>query len=167
MVTDPHSEPERPTIDWAFLAQWILATTLGWIVAWSTTGEIGVGLVVGFGQWLVLRQWFSGATWILMSAGGWAIAGLLVGYGLIPLPPPGFITSLILGAIFGAFMGFGQWLVLRRFVRNSAPWIAVSAASWAAGFSGVLGVVFAGALAGLITGILLDWLLRNDLMEVG
>lgn len=160
------ASPElRTTIDWVILFQWILATTVGWIVGLVLGGEMGLGVFVGITQWLVLRRFFSAAGWWVLATGtGWMAGWFIVASGLIvpPQAPPqaGLVTSALSGGLLGLAMGLGQWLVLRRWVKLASIWLLLSVSGWAIGLTGLLGSTLVGAVAGIITGFAFDFLLR-------
>jgi hypothetical protein len=52
-------------------------------------------------------------------------------------------------------------LVLRRWVYRAGWWIVISASGWALGLTGILGASLAGAVAGGVTGITLELLVRH------
>lgn len=119
----------------------------------------------GIGQWPYLRK---AGWWIpagaLGTAVGWAVGG----------------------AVFGAVVGLGQWLVLRPYLRKVGWWVSAGALGWALGLAvaeavfravdrtvgwavnqgdfvmvGAVGSAVAGAIYGLLTGLVLLWLLRH------
>jgi hypothetical protein len=134
--------------------KWILATTLGWAVGWILS-EFAVGLVVGLAQWIVLRKRIERSElWVLASGIGWA-----AGRGLVVALFPAEATVLAGGAL-GATLGLAQWLVLRGRVIQSWWWVVVSALSWGMALTGVLGATLVGSLAGVATGVAMEFLLR-------
>lgn len=147
------------SFDWALWVEWILATTLGWVIGFVLS-EFAVGVTVGFAQWIVLRGRIErSAWWILTSAVGWA-----AGRGLASVLFPAQDTILI-GAMIGAILGLAQWVVLRHRVVQSWWWIVVSALSWGLALTGVLGATLVGSLAGAATGLALEPLLRYDSLQ--
>lgn len=159
-VADSSPEP-RTTIDWIILFQWILATTVGWILGLVLGGELGIGVFVGITQWLVLRRFFSGAGWWVLATGaGWMGGWFIVVSSLILPPQSGLATSALSGGVLGLAMGLGQWLVLRRWVKLAGIWLLLSISGWAIGLTGLLGSTLVGAVAGVITGFAFDFLLR-------
>lgn len=134
-------------------AGWILATTGGAIVAWlvgltisvlmaivyGTSRDrvatqaliagvmllgVGLGGVMGFAQWLVLRRHLQrSAWWIIANAVAWSL-GLLVAFIGAGLPKPhwsqlqvaltGAATGASMGAIIGAITGIALVWLLRR-----------------------------------------------------
>jgi hypothetical protein len=101
------------------------------------------GAILGAAQWVVLRRTFpslSASRWIGVTAFAagfaWTVAMLAVDNSelLNSLPLP---AVLALAAISGTgvllSLGTGQWLVLRRHVRDSSVWIWANAAAWGAG----------------------------------
>ncbi len=166
-MTDLKPEPEGISVDWITWVQWVLACTLGWIVGISLFGELGVGLGVGLAQWFVLRRLGPGAIWwTLGSAAGWIAGWLVIVSGF--LLPPGVtgLTSVVGGLVLGTSIGLGQWLVLRRLVYGAGWWVFASAVAWTIGLTGVLGNTIVGALVGILTGFMLDFLLRNPRVEL-
>jgi hypothetical protein len=165
-VTEPELDQQRPTIEWAFLFQWVLATTLGWAIGWAFIGEVGVGIALGLGQWLVLRQSIPQAGWwIWASTVGWAFGQAMIVVGEITPPGSGLINSVAAGTVLGTLLGIAQWFVLRRSVRHANWWVIMSAVGWAIGLTGIFGGTLVGAVAGAVTGLTLDWLLRHPLPE--
>ena len=116
-AADLPPEP-RATFDWAIWLQWVLVTTVGWMLGLALGGEIGVGLFVGLAQWVVLRRYFSQAGWwILASAAGWIAGWVIITSGLIVSPGGGLFTAIVSGAAFGLTVGVAQWFVLRRWTK--------------------------------------------------
>jgi len=144
-----------PAFDWAFWLQWVLATTLGWIVGWAVTGELAVGAVIGIAQWLVLRpQVHQAGWWILASTIGWAMGTAVV---MVVFPPePGVLA----GALLGAMIGLAQWFVLRRWVRQAGWWPITSMLGWTIGLTGIMGASLTGAVVGAVTATALELLFR-------
>jgi len=159
-VVDSPARP-RTTLDWTIWARWVLATTVGWTLGLVLSGEIGIGAFVGVAQWLVIRRYFSQASWwILASTVGWIAGWFLITSGLIVPPGAGPINTLIAGGVFGLTMGLAQWLVLRRRVKLASVWILLSIPGWTVGLLGILGSILVGAVVGAITGFAFDFLLR-------
>jgi hypothetical protein len=151
----------RMTFDWAIWMQWVLATTIGWVLGFALGNEVGVGIFIGVAQWFVLRRYFSQAWWwIVASAAGWLGGWAILMSGLV-VPPGGELFTIILsGAIFGLVIGVAQWLILRRWVKLSGLWILLSIPGWTIGLTGLLGSLLVGVVAGAITGFAFDFLLR-------
>jgi hypothetical protein len=104
--------------------------------------------LLGIGQWLVLRQKIRRAGWWVLATGIAAIPALvaativLIGAGAFGgYTAPGLIPTAFALALGWAMIGFGQWIVLRRQVRQSGWWIA---ASGAAGAASAVGAAAAG-----------------------
>jgi hypothetical protein len=72
--------------------------------------------------------------------------------------PPDF--SILIGTLIGAALGTLQWLILRGQVHQAAWWIVISTLGWTIGLSGLMGTLMVGAVAGAVTGIALELLLR-------
>jgi hypothetical protein len=149
----------RPPFDWALWMKWILATTLGWVLGWIVS-ELAVGFTVGLAQWLVLRDQFErSGWWVLASAVAWAAGRALAG-AFMPAGNP-----VLIGGTLGAIVGFAQWLVLRSQLRQSYWWVVLSAAGWGLALTGVLGAPLVGSVAGAMTGLGLELLLRYSPRE--
>jgi hypothetical protein len=113
---------------------------------WGSAGVV-VGMVLGLGQWLVLRHKIRGAGgWILVTMLGFglgnAIGSIVLSYvwSLSPrtmLPTWDFTMALWCwassGATCGLILGSAQWLVLRQVVRAPGWWIPINVVSWAIG----------------------------------
>ncbi len=157
-------EPDQPRtqIGWTFWFQWILATTLGWLVGWVVLGEVGIGAAIGVAQWLVLRREVSNAGWwILASTVAWFVGWEIIVAGLVVSPGADLISSLIVGAVVGLFLGAGQWFVLRRWTHYASLWIPANMSAWSVSFTGIIGgAILTGVVVGAVTGLVLDLLLR-------
>lgn len=129
---------------------------MGWLVG-TTFGEgIGIGATVGILQWLVLRPLVHQAGWwLFLSTVGWAMGQVVVEIAL----PPG--SGMLAGLVLGGMMGTAQWFALRRWVRSDRWWIVASIVGWTLGLNGVVGPALVGAVAGAVTGIALELLLRS------
>ena len=155
------SPAPRTTIDWAIWLQWILVTTVGWMLGITLGGEIGAGVFVGLAQWVVLRRYFSQAWWWIIASGlGWIAGWAIITSGLLVPPGGGPFTAIVSGAVFGLTMGVTQWIVLRRWTKFAGLWILLSIPGWTIGLIGLLGSILAGAAVGVITGFAFDFLLR-------
>ncbi|HUF39962.1 MAG TPA: hypothetical protein VMN57_15670 [Anaerolineales bacterium] len=85
-----------------------------------------------------LRTWLG---WTAATALGWAAAGLTgLPIGRVVLVEGGSAAILnvaasmgLIGALIGALIGVGQWLYLRRRMRNAAAWLLATAAGWGLG----------------------------------
>lgn len=151
-----------PPIDWSFLLQWVLVNVLAWLLTLVFLGNLWIGLTMGLAQWLVLRQVVpESGWWTPLTTFGWLVGAALIMSGLLLPPGPNLVTSMLAGAIIGGVVGLAQWFVLRRWVEIAVAWIPVNALAWSITFTGILGETIAGASVGIITGIALDWLLRN------
>jgi hypothetical protein len=152
-------EQESFSLDWFFWFQWIMVTTMGWILGSILIPPVDLavsGIVIGVLQWVILQHRIGRSRhWILASVVGWTIGWLLVFIAV----PTGF--GLLAGLVLGVVVGTAQWLVLRREVHWAGWWIIVSTLAWAAGLGIVPGVLMSGVLAGAMTGIALDLLLHT------
>ncbi len=167
-MADSTSEQTTTSIDWGILLQWVLANTLGWIAGWLLLGDVGVGVLIGVAQWVVLRQLVARAGgWILLTTAGWLAGVALILSGVLLAPGPDLMTSMLAGAIIGALVGLAQWFILRQWVQLAAVWILINLVAWATAFSGFFGSLITGTVLGVFTGLVLDWLLRNARKENG
>jgi len=118
--------------------------------------------------------------WVLLSIVGFGV-GKALAEAVFPsvTTVPGYAAT---GAIIGAAVGVTQWLVLRRHVSSAAWWIPATVGAWVAGWSAigvaeraadwptvaVYAVGGAGAaLAGIVTAIVLIWLMRIQRVSRG
>ena len=161
-LIDLEPEYRRQTIEWPLLFQWILATTIGWGMGWAFIPDLGIGLVIGLAQWLVLRSHVAQAGWwIWASTVGWVVGSFVIIAAEVIPPGAGIAGSFVAGIVLGVMMGVAQAFTLHRWVHSAILWILASGIGWGIGFSGLLGGSVVGAVAGAITGLALDWLLRN------
>jgi Na+(H+)/acetate symporter ActP len=70
-------------------------------------------------------------------------------------------NQIIAGGIAGLIVGIAQWLVLRRYVRHAAWWIIANGIGWAVTGGGLM----TGLGAGVVTGVMLLWLLHHTPQE--
>ena len=151
------SDHSAPSFDWTLWLQWVMVTTLGWVLGGIMLAEFALGvlgIVIGVLQWVVLRQYIRQAGWwILASAGGWAIGWLMV----MVIPPE---VGIPIGTVLGAAIGVNQWLILQRHLRRAGWWVVVSILAWTMGLGGLAGELLVGTVVGAITGIVLELLLR-------
>jgi hypothetical protein len=158
MVPRRMSDPRTPTFDWLLWLQWLAVTTLGWVLAGMLLpgpALVAAGLVIGSLQWVVLRQRLpQTGWWILTTTTGWATGWAIV----ITVVPQEF--GALTGPFLGAAMGTLQWLFLRRHFYQAGWWIAVSTLGWTLGLTLLSGPMLVGAVAGAVTGIALELLLR-------
>lgn len=147
------------SFDWALWFFWIMATTWGWLVGNFLPGLTLVisGLFVAIFQWLVLqgrisRPW----RWIAATCLGW-IAGYLIT--LLALP------QVWEGPVIGLTAGIAQWTILRRELHWAGWWIVFSFLGWITGITLLPGLFLTGTMAGALTGICLEVLLRNPKLK--
>jgi hypothetical protein len=176
--------------------EWTLATALGMLVGYLPSIifvdliDLGLarvvipvlaGLLVGFSQWVVLRQYLTESSdWILAGGAGWAV-GYALGLFLINNLTGSLLGGLLGYVLFGVIVALVQWPVLRREIPNALAWVLASVIGWTAGFylSQVsLGVFFdgptiapavstsvisgmSGLVAGAVTGLALVWIVRQ------
>jgi hypothetical protein len=139
------------------------------------------GVLIGFSQWIVLRQYLTtGSDWVLAGGAGWA-AGYALGLLLMQNLSSTFLGGTVSYLLFGAIVALVQWPVMRREIPSTVTWIVVNSLGWAAGLwasqialnlffhepviePAVSTVVIAGTsglVAGAITGIALIWIARR------
>jgi hypothetical protein len=146
------------SFDWALWFFWIMATTWGWLLGsllLSGLALITAGLFVGIFQWLVLqgrlvRAW----RWIIATSAGW-LAGYLITFFLFPVE----LKSLE-GVTIGLITGIAQWVILRREFQWAGWWIIFSLIGWTTGLTLLPGILLTGTMAGALSGICLEVLLR-------
>lgn len=131
-----------------------MATTWGWLLGSFFAGVAVLlsGFMVAVFQWLVLqgrlsRPWH----WILATSAGWLI-GYFIAFFLLP--------EIFTGMIIGLGTGVAQWLILRREFRWAGWWIVFSLIGWTTGLTLFTGILITGIMAGALTGICLEVLLR-------
>jgi hypothetical protein len=146
------------SFDWGIWLQWIMVTTVGWILGMLFIHPFGLaasGIAIGILQWVVLQQHITkGRGWILASVVGWT-AGWVIA--LLAVPSD---ARLLAGIVLGASVGTAQWLVLRREVQLAGWWPIISTLAWATGLGLMPGVLVSGVMPGSMTGIALELLLR-------
>lgn len=144
--------------DWALWFQWIMATTLGWVLGrllLPNLAIVTIGLAIGVLQWFVLQHRIHDPwRWILFTALGWAVGAIPL---FIALPDG---MDFVAGVIMGLTTGTAQWLILRREVYWAGWWIALNIVGWSTGMGLLPGFLLTGAMAGAITGIAIELLLR-------
>jgi hypothetical protein len=154
-------------------------------VNWAVTGA-----VLALTQVLMTRQDIDlPYRWALFTALGWTIgnlAGTAIGAPLSQVLAVVWVNSIYL-AVLGLFMGLTQWWVIREKLPRASWWIAANIAAWPfalpmvnlilamAASAGLpldesMGTLVAGllsgALVGLLTGIVLNWIVpRPELSE--
>jgi hypothetical protein len=149
------------SFDWKLWFYWIMATTLGWLVTnFLAIGVsyIAAGFAISLLQGFVLQSRISHAfRWVVAGTTGWAIGWLIVLFAV----PSGL--EIINGLVVGLAMGIAGWFVLRREVHWAGWWIIMSVVGWTTGLALVPGFLSTGSMAGALTGIALEFLLRNPI----
>ncbi len=153
------SKDDRPVFDTVFWFQWIMATTLGWLLGsllLPNISTVSAGVGVGIMQWPVLYRRVSRAwRWTLATAVAWIVGSIL----LLVAVPSG-LQILLAGLILGPLVGLAQWLILRQEVHWAGWWIVISAMAWITALTLLPGILATGAMAGAIAGLALSLLLR-------
>lgn len=164
---------------------WTLVSCAGSIVGFTLGRGYGlwklslVGLMMGLGQWLILRSRLT-AIWGWIPA---TILGLPLGF-LVSFLISDVISSIfanepvrvfIMSGTAGLITSIIQWLALQRKMRNALRWLVASALSWGTGititgyivegylssielgqlFSPIIGL-FIGAFVGIISGVFIE-----------
>ena len=149
---------EKISFDWGLWFQWIMATTMGWVLGQLVFPELALlvtGLAIAVFQWVVLQHRIRKAwRWMVASVAGWTIAGVLV---LVTIPVE---LDFLAGPVWGFCTGIAQWLVLRKEVHWAGWWIIISTLGWTAGISLLPGIMLSGVMPAVMTGIALELLLR-------
>lgn len=182
--------------EFGFWLGWTLATAGGMLVGFLLTIplvnvlDLGfarlivplvAGILIGYSQWIVLRQYLiSSSDWFLAGGTAWA-AGYALGLLLIQNLSSTFLGGIVAYLLFGIIVALVQWPVLRREIPSTLTWIVVSALGWAAGLwasqlalnlffhdpviepavSTIVIAVTSGLVAGAITGVALVWIVRQ------
>jgi hypothetical protein len=152
------SEHKISSFDWALWFQWLMATSIGWVLGRFLLPNLAfvvIGIALGILQWLILQQRFQNAWWwIVATALGWTLGSVIT---IVALPAGMDFTA---GVILGTTTGAAQWLILRREVHWSGWWIMVNVIAWTTGLAFLPGIFLTGVMAGLITATALVLLLR-------
>lgn len=139
-----------------------------------------LGLAGGFTQWLVLRRRIAGTGWWMpANALGFPIALVIAVNTGTSLPGDSIAAPILIGVVFGLLSGIMPWLILRRQLARAGWWIpAHMLGSLVGGAMGIVafhalsliglyqfdwaaaGALF-GAGLGAITGVTLNWLVRQ------
>ena len=149
------------------------------------------GAVIGLGHWVVLRPHLhQSGWWVLTNIVGWAVAGLVPGI-VVNSPDrvssqtpfyevvssmgaygPLIILGLVVGTVGGGVSGVLQWFILWWNGYRVRWWVGASVGGWALGGAiataavGGAGVLLGGMIAGVITGVPLNWSLRHPPPEM-
>ena len=149
------SRQNRLSMGWVLWLQWVLASTLGWVVGGAITGYVYpamearlgdiaamiagfcvLGVMVGGAQWFVLRRCMARTGWwVLASIAGtaigayWSVRYVLLDLYVGPLTGGRWIEldALLSGAAFGGLLGALQWWALLRRVKRGYWWVLASA----------------------------------------
>jgi hypothetical protein len=168
-------------------------TTLMLVLAAVLCGA-AIGATIGLAQWFVLRREFKHiGGWVVATLAGYASIGVLPlianvfqpnwlnwaltlivngkMHWLARVVPTWTLASWSAGAVtltlFGAVLGFWQWLILRRHVDQAGWWIAISTGGWALAvvlnlaLSDILIVLTSWLVPLIATGTGMVWLLRQ------
>ncbi len=136
-----------------------MATTLGWFLGGLVPSGLPIvisGFLVGIFQWLVLegriaRPW----RWFVSTFLGWTAGYLIVSF-VIPKE-----FELSNGMVIGLTTGTAQWMILRSELHWAGWWVIFSAIGWITGLALFPGIMLTGTMAGALTGLALEILLRH------
>jgi hypothetical protein len=152
------SEPKFIEFDWAFWFQWIMATTLGWILGRFLLPNLAfvvIGIALGILQWFVLQARIHKAwQWIVATIVGWTAGSTLVLFLAVDS------MEFLAGVLLGCTVGTAQWLILRKEVHWNGWWIIINVVAWTTGMALLPGLLSTGAMIGAITGLALGLLLQ-------
>lgn len=136
------------------------------------------GILIGFSQWVILRQYLvTSSDWVLAGGAGWA-AGYALGLLLIESLSGTFLAGIAAYFLFGIIVALVQWQELRREIPSKLTWVVANSLGWAAGLwasqaalelffndpviapvvSTTVIAVTSGLVAGAITGMALIWI---------
>ena len=133
--------------NWIYLTGWVLAGTVGYSVGFATGlawfGTLIWGWIIGGAitvtlQYVFIRQRLAQSGWWIFVS----IVGLITGIALsmlilIAIQGAGitvaFVAILSIGASIGLGLGLGQWIVLRRQLRQAGWWVLMSTVGYALG----------------------------------
>lgn len=136
-----------------------MATTLGWFVGGLILSPLSFvisGFLVGILQWLVLQGRIRNPwRWIVATTAGWTAGFLITFFGI----PSQF--EFVNGVVIGLMTGLAQWVVLRRELNWAGWWIIFSIIGWTTGLTLFPGITLSGTMAGILTGLALEILLRH------
>ncbi len=162
--------------------EWVLASIVGFAIGGAagslvspTFGFIVPGAVVGFFQGMILRQFIAQAGWVALAglstlvvcfAFGGAIMGGVSGLvgGAFGLIAGGAAAGLVMGTTGGFF----QSRFLGQHLSRTGWWVVASALGWGIGEAVAValgqgpGSIVGGAIAGVITGTTLVWLMSHS-----
>lgn len=149
------------SFDWALWFLWIMATTLGWLVTnflAPGVSYIAAGFAISLLQGFVLQGRIHRILpWVVAGTAGWTIGWMIVFFAL----PENL--EILDGLAVGLAMGIAGWLILRREVHWAGWWIVMSIVGWTTGLALLPGFLSTGSIAGALTGIALEFLLRNPI----
>ena len=165
----------------------LISETIGW-GRQDVSGDVGtfyfmlyngtLALVVCAAQWILLRNHFSKSFWWVLAGTFGRFFGVLIGYiAIITIivqfdPPSGIWQFYLFSTLRGTILGISQWLFLRQQRTQTGWWVLASAIGWTIGLilidSSQDELIRSGvdyALAGIITGAVMIWILRQPAPE--
>jgi hypothetical protein len=198
VATAPEGMSNRPRakIGWVFLGLWIAATAFALSFGGKHSSTVGnqfvmplgmyigygfTGLLLGVGQWLLLRKIVNRSRWwVLVTTFAEAIAGpasLFVAFQLSFFSGGQLDLVAFSGIIRGGLTGFMQWTLFLGQFSYAGLWIPAAAASKC--ISVLIGVSLLGKFSdltlapnitnlvnGLLSGLAMLWLLHRPLIAI-
>lgn len=132
------------------------------------------GALAGLYQWGLLRKRLGGVDgWIPVTVACWT-AGNAIAYGLTKAQNSETLTEwlifLLAATAGGAILGAGQWLLLRRSLKQALWWIPAAALAWALAVPLSKLMPFLsfppGVIGGVVLGGVLVWLVSTDVKRI-
>jgi hypothetical protein len=182
--------------EWVLWLGWVIASGAGMLIGflpssflaeWFGLGVARVispllaGGLIGFGQWLVLRNFLTECSdWVLAAGAGWGV-GYALGIYTLQLLPGGVWSGMFGFVLFGFIVALVQWPILRREIPQVLPWIVANIVGWTLGFFigqisasflfntleisallySAVSLAVSGLISGAIIGLALIWIVRK------
>jgi len=153
------------------ISAWIDDSLKGDFVVFLSFAVMSMAIAVA--QWLVIRRYIQGMSWLWMTLIGGTLGGSLSSWASFQLA----ITYgdavdflVVYGCLRGLTTGFAQWFLLKQRFKQSGWWVVGTTASWYISLLvgslliqklGYFLTLTVGAIYGLLTGIILLLLFRD------
>lgn len=105
------------SLQWKLWLQWIVVSTLGWVISWILATSIFDMILAPSRQYVEYSS---------NPEAGWTVGYMTVCYGLP-------VCLLVFGFGGGIMTGALQWLILKRYIPLSRQWILCCGKSWIVG----------------------------------